>query len=108
VVFRLLALLWDATVNPMAPEPVPLDPLVMVIQFCPVPAVQAHPDCVVTEAVPVPPDAANEVVFEVTEYVHDCEASSRKSAIVVRVVVNVFALSAELELLESIPIGTPR
>jgi hypothetical protein len=56
---RLLPVLFAATVKLTVPFPVPVDPLVMVIQLALLTAVHAHPDCVVTETVPVPPAFSN-------------------------------------------------
>lgn len=41
----------------MVPFPIPLVPEVMVNQEAALEAVQAHPGCVVTATLPVPPDA---------------------------------------------------
>jgi hypothetical protein len=47
---------FAATVKLTVPEPVPLAPLVTVIQFTLLAAVHAHPDCVVTvTGPPLPP-----------------------------------------------------
>jgi hypothetical protein len=50
---------FAATVNLTVPFPVPLAPLVTVIQLALLTAVQAHPDCVVTDTDWVPLDLSN-------------------------------------------------
>jgi hypothetical protein len=51
---RLLPVVFLGTENSTVPFPVPLDPLVIVIQLVLLTAVHAHPDCVVTDTLPVP------------------------------------------------------
>ena len=50
---RSLPVVFAGTVKVTVPFPVPLDPFVIVIQLALLTAVHAHPDCVVTETVPV-------------------------------------------------------
>ena len=52
---RLSPVLFAAAVKCTEPFPLPLDPLVIVIQLALLDAVHGHPDCVVTETVAVPP-----------------------------------------------------
>jgi hypothetical protein len=52
---RLLPVVFASAVYRTVPSSVPLDPLVIVIQLTLLTAVHAHPDCVFTATVPVPP-----------------------------------------------------
>jgi len=54
---RAIVPVFDAAVYPTVPEPVPLAPLVIVTHVPPPDAVQLQFDDVVTDTVPVPPDA---------------------------------------------------
>ena len=51
---RLLSPGFLGNVKLTVPFPVPVDPLVIVIQLVLLTAVHEHPDCVVTETLPVP------------------------------------------------------
>jgi len=55
VPLRSLPVVFAAAVKLTVPFPVPVDPLVMVIQLALLAAIHSHPDCVVTATVPVPP-----------------------------------------------------
>jgi hypothetical protein len=60
-----------STVYLTVPPPVPLLPLVIVIQFVEVVAVHAHPDCVVTvTGPPLPPSFGNDSLVGAMVYVH--------------------------------------
>jgi len=54
---RAIVPVFDAAAYPTVPEPVPLAPLVIVTHVPPPDAVQLQFDDVVTDTVPVPPDA---------------------------------------------------
>jgi hypothetical protein len=52
---RALVVVFDATVNPTFPDPVPLAPDVIEIHNALLAAVHAHPAGIVTATVPLPP-----------------------------------------------------
>jgi hypothetical protein len=54
----------------MTPFPVPFLPEVIVNQEAPLEAVQVHPGCVVTDTLPVPPEALKLAFVWEIEYVH--------------------------------------
>ena len=58
---RSLPVAFAATVKLTVPFPVPLDPLLTVIQAALLTAVHVQPACVVTETAPVPPALSIEV-----------------------------------------------
>jgi hypothetical protein len=64
---RLLPVLFAAAVKWTEPLPLPVDPLVMVIQLALLDAVHVHPDCVVTETVPFPPSLSTLSLFREIE-----------------------------------------
>lgn len=85
-----------ATVNPVAPEPLPEAPLVIVTQDAPLDAVQAQPAVVVTATEPdAPPAATDRLVGEIeNEQAAACVTVNSDPAIVnvpVRLLVTVFA-----------------
>lgn len=57
---------FAAALNPTVPLPLPLDPLVTVIQLDWLTAVQLHPDVVATENVEAPPPTGIDRLFGVT------------------------------------------
>ena len=59
---RSAPVLLAVTVNATVPFPVPLAPLVTVIQLASLTAVQTHPDCVITETDPVPLDLSSDEI----------------------------------------------
>jgi hypothetical protein len=62
---------FAATLNVTVPLPLPLEPVVTVIQLALLTAVQAQPDCVVTATgPPVPPEALNVWLVGAMAYVH--------------------------------------
>ena len=65
---------FGATEKPTDPPPLPLDPLVTVIQPSLLAPVQAHPACVVTLVDPVPPAATTDWLAGEIEYVHPAPA----------------------------------
>ena len=67
---RLLSVVFLGTEYSTVPFPVPLDPLVMVIQLVLLTAVHAHPVCVVTETLSVPASLSTVLFAGEMLYVH--------------------------------------
>jgi hypothetical protein len=86
---------FAAAVKLTEPFPVPLDPLLIVIQLALLTAVHVHPVCVFTETVPVPPALSIVSLFGEMEYVHGalCETLTLCPA-TVSVVVRAFPVFA--------------
>ena len=67
---RLLPVLFAATVNLTEPFPLPLDPLVIEIQFALLTAVHAQPDCVATDTGPPLPPSLSTLPSVIGEMVY--------------------------------------
>jgi hypothetical protein len=67
-----------ATLKPTAPEPVPDDPSVIVIQSAPLDAVQGQPAPAETVIRPAPPDEPAENVAGAIEYAQPCDCVTPK------------------------------
>jgi hypothetical protein len=99
---------FAATEKATEPPPVPLDPLVIVIQASLLAASQEHPAPAVTVAVPVPPVATTDWLVGVIEYVHDAPfcvtVNVCPATVTVPVRWLVLALAAALKLTVPLPL----